>query len=470
RIDSLLRILQTPPAATAGGTGGTSRIQHARNILLSMEDEENHLLAQRQAANEESHTHLRNAILTLLILVLGLMGASTTLVLYNFRRRKRTERVLKQSEERFDQAVSQIKDYGIIRLSPTGMIETWNCGVEQISGYSHSDTVGKHFSIFYTEEEKLRGEPASSLQRAEMTGRYECTGLRRRKDGSLFHAHVVFTVHRDHTGQTTGFIKITQDVDTQVGREQESNAALSRERTLSDMKSGFVALASHEFKTPLSVILSSTNLLERYTDPGMADQRARHIKRIKTNVGNLKNLLNDFLSLERLDKGIVRNDPGLTDLPELCEEVVQDMESATTTGHKFELVMLGESRPILVDGHLLRNILNNLLSNAAKYSPERSLVQLDLEFEDTTTRIRVTDQGIGIPADEQQHLFEQFFRARNTVGISGTGLGLSIVKKYLDLMGGSIAVESTPDVGSTFTVTLPSRSVHIALSEPTGAM
>ncbi|HVS95333.1 MAG TPA: ATP-binding protein [Puia sp.] len=242
-----------------------------------------------------------------------------------------------------------------------------------------------------------------------------------------------------------------------VDSQQQTMKALLREKELNETKSRFVALASHEFKTPLSVILSSTNLIERYIGQGMEEQRSRHLRRIRSNVDNLKTLLNDFLSVERLEVGGVRNDPALTDTVKLSGEVIQDMEEACKEGQRFEIIVRGQRRPAIVDQHLLRNILNNLLSNAIKYSPNGSIIVLTLQFDDNIILIRVADNGIGIPAGEQEHLFERFFRATNTGGVSGTGLGLSIVKKYLDLMEGTIAVESRPGAGTTVTVSLPYR-------------
>ncbi|HEV9037168.1 MAG TPA: ATP-binding protein, partial [Puia sp.] len=161
------------------------------------------------------------------------------------------------------------------------------------------------------------------------------------------------------------------------------------------------------------------------------------------------------LSLEKLEEGVVQNNPKSTNLEKIAQDAILDMEGAWKNGQSIELNISGLPRPVNVDQHLLRNILSNLLSNAIKYSPEYSPIRLTLEFNEKTIHLIVTDTGIGIPSEEQQHLFERFFRAANTTSISGSGLGLSIVKKYLDLMGGAIAVDSRPGKGSVFTVTLP---------------
>ncbi|HVS98634.1 MAG TPA: PAS domain-containing sensor histidine kinase [Puia sp.] len=377
------------------------------------------------------------------------------ILLYNFGRRKQAEKELRASENRFDLLVQHVRDYAIYIIDPEGRVMSWNQGAQYIKGYAADEVIGRSFDMFYTDEENASGEPAFNLRKAVENGHYECIGLRKRKDGSTFYADVVFTAMHDEKGQVSGFIKITKDITGQIHAQEEMRRALDREKELNEMKSKFVTLASHEFKTPLSVILSSTNLIEKYDASDQQPQRLRHIHRIKSNVNNLKQLLNDFLSLERLEEGVVRNNPSLMDPVVAAEEAILDMEGTCKEGQCIDLQIAGSRRPIWVDPHLLRNILNNLLSNSVKYSPEMTLIRLTMAFDQDIVRISVADQGIGIPAAEQDYLFERFFRAGNTTGISGSGLGLSIVKKYLDLMGGTIGVESEPGKGSVFTVTLP---------------
>jgi len=263
---------------------------------------------------------------------------------------------------------------------------------------------------------------------------------------------------RDDKGEVAGYIKITKDISEQIKMEEEMRVSLRREKELNEMKSRFVTLASHEFKTPLSVILSSISLIEKYGSAGQEDKRARHVHRIKSNVKNLRQILSDFLSLEKLEEGVIRNNPSPVNLVELAEEVITDMEEFCKADLKINLEVSGEARTVSMDEHMLRNILNNLLSNAVKYSPENTAVRFVLAFHTGTVGFIISDSGIGIPPEEQGHLFERFFRASNTSGISGTGLGLSIVKRYLDLMGGQIEVSSRPGDGTTFMVTLPASN------------
>lgn len=394
-------------------------------------------------------TGLFIAILFLLVCTLG------TLLLYHVTRGKAAEQDHQQLEQHLHFLVQHVKEYAIFLIDPEGRVMTWNKGAEHIKGYTSAEIIGQPISVFYTDEDNRSGEPFLNLQRALEEGRYESVGLRKRKDGTVFYADVVFTPLYDDKNTLKGFAKITRDITEQKNVEEELQRTLTREKELNELKSRFVTLASHEFKTPLSVILSSVSLIEKYPETDQQDKRLKHIHRIKSNVNNLKQILNDFLSLEKLEGGIMKNCPVDTDPIRLVKETIQDMEEALKEGQQVHLHVTGTPRIIQADPQLLRNVLNNLLSNAIKYSPEQASVDCTITFHPHTIDIRFKDQGIGIPVEEQTHLFERFFRATNTTGISGTGLGLSIVKKYLDLMGGAIHLESIPGQGSAFTVTLP---------------
>ena len=387
--------------------------------------------------------------------VLLLIVAFALLILHSFNSRKAAASDREELEQRFGLLVGHVKDYAIFLIDPEGRVKSWNKGAEQIKGYTAAEIVGQPISVFYTDEDNHLGEPLRNLQRALEQGRYESVGLRKRKDGSVFYADVVFTPIYDDKNTLKGFAKITRDITEQKKVEEDMMNTLRREKDLNELKSRFVTIASHEFKTPLSVILSSVSLIEKYPDTDQQDKRLKHIHRIKSNVNNLKQILNDFLSLEKLEAGIIQNCPVEADLVQVTGEAIQDMENTLKEGQQIHLHTDGTPRLIPVDIQLLRNILNNLLSNAIKYSPASSTVDCTLAYQPATVEIQVMDRGIGIPPEEQKHLFERFFRASNSSGISGTGLGLSIVKRWLDLMGGEIRLSSNPGEGSTFTVTIP---------------
>ncbi|RYF87531.1 MAG: PAS domain S-box protein [Chitinophagaceae bacterium] len=250
--------------------------------------------------------------------------------------------------------------------------------------------------------------------------------------------------------------KINEELESKVReRTFELTEALEREKALSEMKSRFVSMASHEFRTPLSAILSSTSLLEHYTNPEQAEKRAKHIDRIKSSVKNLTSILDDFLSLEKLEQGRVEPHYVHFDLYEFLADVMEEMEGMTKKKQqKIVFSYLGE-REVTQDKKILRNILLNFLSNAVKYSPEGKEVQLRAMVAEDTISISVKDEGIGIPAEAQKELFSKFHRANNALHIQGTGLGLHIVKRYVELLDGSISFNSQESRGTTFRFDIP---------------
>ena len=259
----------------------------------------------------------------------------------------------------------------------------------------------------------------------------------------------------DVRGLIHQILVVAQNITRQKKAEQEIRNALSKEKELNELKTRFVSMASHEFRTPLSTIMSSASLIEKYQDTSFADRRVKHINRIKSNVNNLTNILNDFLSLSRLEEGIDHHNPELFKLPELTNEVCEEMQEVARKDQNLSYVHSGEKDEVCIDKHILKNVLINLLSNAIKYSEEGDPIEIFTHLENGLLKLQIVDHGIGIPEKEQQHLFQRFFRANNAMNIQGTGLGLNIVKKYVDIMRGRIEFKSQKGKGSTFTVYLP---------------
>ncbi|MCB0789519.1 MAG: HAMP domain-containing histidine kinase, partial [Flavobacteriales bacterium] len=243
-------------------------------------------------------------------------------------------------------------------------------------------------------------------------------------------------------------------------RQAEHNVreALERERELNELKSRFVSMASHEFRTPLSTIMSSVDLIGRYTDDARNEKVGKHVDRIRGKVRELTGILNDFLSLDKLEQGLVACHPAPFDVLDLCIGLIEEMRTLAKPGQAVHFDHAGEVREACTDRQMLSNVVSNLLSNAIKYSPEDRPIHLRTAITNGMLSIQVEDQGIGIPEKDQVHLFERFFRAGNTVSIQGTGLGLNIVRKYLDMMGGSIRFDSREGAGTTFFVEIPMTS------------
>jgi PAS domain S-box-containing protein len=236
---------------------------------------------------------------------------------------------------------------------------------------------------------------------------------------------------------------------------EELNQALNKEKELSELKSRFVTMASHEFRTPLSTILSSVSLIAKYNDPGTEEKRFRHVERIRSAVNNLTSILNDFLSLGKLEEGKVQCSPVEFNIIAFSNEVVNELREVTKKDQVIRYTHTGTDTRAFLDKNLTKNICINLISNAIKYSGESASIGFETKTENNQLEIRITDEGIGIPVEEQQHIFERFFRANNASNIQGTGLGLNIVKKYAELMNGEVGFTSVPGTGTTFFVNLP---------------
>lgn len=238
--------------------------------------------------------------------------------------------------------------------------------------------------------------------------------------------------------------------------QKDLNESLSKEKELNEIKSRFVSMASHEFRTPLSSILSSASLLSRYTQTEDQDNRNRHVHRIKEAVKHLNDLLEDFLSLGKLEEGKVNAQSDQFVLKELLEDIADEMWGILKARQEI-MVLCPYTGLVVTDKKLLRNMLINLISNAVKFSPEEGKIQIEGQCNDTMIMLRVTDYGIGISEEDQQHLFSTFFRGKNAINIQGTGLGLHIVKRYADLLQAEVQLESALSKGTTVTITIPRR-------------
>ncbi len=247
---------------------------------------------------------------------------------------------------------------------------------------------------------------------------------------------------------------VEKNITDQKRMEQKLELNLEKERELNEMKSRFVSMASHEFRTPLTTINSSAGLILKYNERSNPEKIEKHILRIKSSVRNLTSILNDFLSLEKLESGKI--DPVLkdTDLVEVLNETCEDLSELKKNRQHIKY-----SGPALLQVHsdpqLIKNIILNLLSNAIKYSPEKSVIDVNVKELENRVILVVRDKGIGIPKNDQSRMFDRFFRAGNVSNIEGTGLGLNIVGRYLNLIKGKISFESEEGEGTTFTVDFP---------------
>lgn len=236
--------------------------------------------------------------------------------------------------------------------------------------------------------------------------------------------------------------------------QEELSEALDKEKELNEIKSRFVSMASHEFRTPLSTVLSSASLLGKYIKEDEQPKRARHIEKIKASVKHLNDLLEDFLSLGKLDEGKVYTATAEFNMNDLLHDITDEMEGLSKKNQKLIYQHSGNEM-VNCDKKLVRNILINLISNSIKFSDEFTEVHIVSEVTEDLAVISVQDQGIGISDEDKDHLFSSFFRGKNATNIQGTGLGLHIVKRYLDLISGDIELESTLGKGTKVTFSIP---------------
>lgn len=236
--------------------------------------------------------------------------------------------------------------------------------------------------------------------------------------------------------------------------KDELSIALEKEKDLNDMKSRFVTMASHEFRTPLSTILSSASLIGKYKITEEEDKRHKHVDRIKSAVSNMTMILNDFLSAGKLEEGKINYNLTSINIPSYIKESLGELSNFLKKEQVINYNHEGKDE-FVCDKQFLKNIIINLVSNSSKFSPDNKSIDINTINTNSELQIIVRDYGMGIPADEQKNLFERFFRAKNVLNIQGTGLGLSIVAKYVEVLNGTIKFESELNKGTIFYINLP---------------
>jgi len=250
-------------------------------------------------------------------------------------------------------------------------------------------------------------------------------------------------------------LEMEREVQERKKAEEEAHKSLERERELNELKSKFVSIASHEFRTPLSTVMSSASLILQYKQKGDFDKIDKHVQRIKMSVNHLTSILNDFLSLGKLEEGKIEAVSEEVVIADFLHEIKDELTPTLKEGQHIEVACSPDVGSAISDSRILRNVLFNLISNASKYSDPGKTITLGCSKELGSMIFSVRDQGQGIPPEDQKHLFERFFRAKNAVNIQGSGLGLNIVRRYLDLLGGEIWFTSQYGMGSTFSFSIP---------------
>lgn len=361
-----------------------------------------------------------------------------------------------QSQKLLFEAVFQYATMGILVTNGDGTIILANRFALKCFGYTNSELLGKPVEHiiprrFHLHHEDYRKVYNYHAETRDMGVGRDLFGLR--KDGSEFPVEVSLSPFK--TGNDLLVMAFIIDITIRKEKEKAEKRyesallSLAKERELNDMKSRFISMASHEFKTPLSTILSSASLLSKYTKAEDQLQREKHINRIKSSVIHLNSTLNEFLDFGQIEHGNIQVHFAYFELEELIQEVWAEVENLKGKDREIKLRYEG-GKTISTDRHLLKNVLINLLSNAFKFSPDKAPVEITCLVEAEETTIKVKDYGAGISGEDGKHIYDLFYRGNNVLHIAGTGLGLAIVSRYVELLQASLTFTSEINKGTEF--------------------
>ncbi|PAX08847.1 PAS domain S-box protein [Sphingomonas lenta] len=366
------------------------------------------------------------------------------------------EQALRDSEERFRLVVEGVRDYGIFALDPDGIVTSWNAGAERIKGWTADEILGRHFSVFYPEDQRAE-RPARNLAEAAANGRAEDEGWRVRKDGSRFWANVVITALRDEAGTLRGFSKITRDITERRRAEEALDAARLEAEEASAAKSAFLSRMSHELRTPLNAILGFAQLLELEGDALPPGQRAAADQILRAG-RHLLTLIDEVLDIARIEAGKLPLDLEPVPLDVVIAEAVS-LSGPQARGRAVSIeVADATGATVLADRRRLLQVLLNLLSNAVKYNRDGGRVAVAVERRDGEAQVAVTDTGLGVEPAVAGRLFRPFERLGEAARTAeGTGLGLALSRSLVEAMGGAIGWKPRPDgaPGACFWFRLP---------------
>lgn len=376
---------------------------------------------------------------------------------------------------------------GILVVNATGEITRVNPSAENLFGYEKGELVGKKIETLIPQRfagrhmdhrDKYNENPHARSMGAGM----ELFG--QKKDGSEFPVEISLSPYSSSQGKfVIAFIvditvrkqaedrlrNYSAELEKQVKSrtlileeaihelevtKKDLNHALEKEKELNELKTRFVSMASHEFRTPLATMMTSLSLIAKYGEQQDMGNQNKHISKIKKSIHSLTDILNDLLSVSKLEEGKITINPENINLKTFISEIITEMQPLTSDGQILNQHHTGEEN-IVSDKKILRHILFNLVSNAIKFSPGGQSIDIFSVVEKDEFILSVADKGIGIPEEDQEHLFERFFRGHNASNIQGTGLGLNIVSRYIELLNGSITFKSEKNKGTTFIITLP---------------
>lgn len=419
-----------------------------RKIIREIISAERHLLSIRQHAYEESVLAF-NKTFYFLISAIGIVLAATFFsIRYNFNKRVKAESELQNINDLFIKLFYESPIGIVITKKETGVIVDCNHAFTALIQYNKSELLGKTPGQLKIMPESYWSEVVS-LSKGKVAMKDISAQLKPKNEKPVW---VSVSIQSIEVNNEACLLNAILDMTVHKEAEEKMQQALESEIQLNKLKSNFISLASHEFRTPLSTILSSAFLLESYVAGENKDKLDKHVSRIRASVNLLTSVLDEFLSLTKIEEGKVEPKIEKVNLKDTLESLCQNSKIMAKSGQSILYNHTGATE-FYTDPVLVSNIVNNLLSNAIKYSPENAQIHVSSHI-GNQVKLIVRDFGIGISTSDQAHLFERFFRASNTGNIQGTGLGLHILKHYVDLLKGSIEVKSEPGKGSEFIITL----------------
>ena len=359
----------------------------------------------------------------------------------------------------------------IIATDEKGVIKLFNPEASLNIGYHESEVIDIHTPVLFHNKTEIAGKRKELLneygirikddfavlvEKSRRNSHEEKQYKYIRKNGTFFPVSLTITAIRDSGGIITGFIGVAIDISEREKKDEDLRESLEKEKELSELKSRFVSMASHEFRTPLSTVLSSAYLIDKYTTADDQPKREKHLQHIVSSVNMLTDILNDFLSVGKIEEGKIQVRLTEFNIQELIITIAGEMKNNLKKLQKIQYHHEGNAQ-VLMDASLLKHIIMNLFSNASKFSAEADIIEIKTICHNQHISLSVKDHGMGISKEDQKHLMERFFRGDNAGNIQGTGLGLHIVSKYAELMNGTMECKSELEKGTEFIITFNAK-------------
>jgi PAS domain S-box-containing protein len=372
----------------------------------------------------------------------------------------------------FQKAIVDNAGAMIIATDEKGVIKLFNPEASLNTGYRPQDLINKETPVIFHTKDEILGKQKELLREFGVSIKTDFDVLvekaRRniheeeqytyiRKNGTSFPVLLSITSIKNNDGEITGFMGIAVDISERKKMEEELKQSLEKEKELSELKTRFVSMASHEFRTPLSTVLSSAYLIEKYSSTEDQPKRDIHLQRIVSSVNTLTDILNDFLSLGKIEEGKIQVRPSTFNIKQLVADTAGEMKNNLKKEQLIRYYHKGIPE-VEMDATLLKHIIMNLVSNASKFSREKTAIEISTKNLKHQFTLSVKDQGMGISREDQKHLMERFFRGANAGNIQGTGLGLHIVSKYAELMNGTVECKSELEKGTEFVITFTKKA------------